>query len=146
MARRFLHLPQSGVDCSVIALWLGHESLETTHVYVEADLLTKEKALTKLKPPGTPVRRFKPDDALLAFLASLGLCRAALPHGQDLHRRARGRHHCPAPHNPALDMNAGIDRGGRDRSSRARRHIGMEQIRCLRLVTEAFVRATWPAV
>jgi site-specific recombinase XerD len=66
-----MHLLQSGVDCSVIALWLGHESLETTHVYVEADLLTKEKALSKLKPPGTPVRRFKPDDALLTFLGSL---------------------------------------------------------------------------
>lgn len=46
-------------------------SFETTHVYVEADLLTKEKALAKLKPSGSPVRRFKPDDALLAFRASL---------------------------------------------------------------------------
>ena len=66
-----MHLLQSGVDCSVIALWLGHESLETTHTYVEADLLTKERALAKLAPPGIPSRRFKPDDALLTFLASL---------------------------------------------------------------------------
>ncbi len=41
------HLPQSGVDISVIALWLGHESIETTHIYVEADLATKERALQK---------------------------------------------------------------------------------------------------
>jgi integrase len=64
-------LLQAGVDCSVIALWLGHESLETTHAYVEADLLTKEAALGKLAPPGISVRRFKPDDTLLAFLTSL---------------------------------------------------------------------------
>jgi len=66
-----MHLLQAGVDCSVIALWLGHESLQTTHVYVEADLVTKEKALAKLAPPPVTVRRFKPDDALLGFLATL---------------------------------------------------------------------------
>lgn len=66
-----MHLLQAGVDCSVIALWLGHESFETTHTYVEADLLTKEAALGKLAPPGISVRRFKPDDTLLAFLTSL---------------------------------------------------------------------------
>jgi site-specific recombinase XerD len=66
-----MHLLQAGVDCSVIALWLGHESLETTHVYVEADLAMKEKALRKLAPVATPARRFKPDDALLTFLAHL---------------------------------------------------------------------------
>jgi len=66
-----MHLLQAGVDCSVIALWLGHESLETTHVYVEADLATKEKALAKVAPPTLAVRRFKPDDAVLRFLATL---------------------------------------------------------------------------
>jgi integrase/recombinase XerD len=66
-----MHLLQAGVDCSVIALWLGHESLETTHIYIEADLVTKEAALSKLAPPQTAVRRFKPDDALFAFLANL---------------------------------------------------------------------------
>jgi integrase/recombinase XerD len=66
-----MHLLQSGVECSTIALWLGHESLETTHIYVEADLVTKEAALNKLAPPKTAVRRFKPNDALLAFLAGL---------------------------------------------------------------------------
>lgn len=64
-----MHLFQAGVDMAVIALWLGHESLETTHVYVEADLATKERALGKFAPmpPGTPAR-YRPDDKLLAFL------------------------------------------------------------------------------
>lgn len=66
-----MHLLQAGVDCSVIALWLGHESLETTHIYLEADLTTKQAALSKLADPGTTVRRFKPDDALLSFLSGL---------------------------------------------------------------------------
>ncbi len=52
-------------------MWLGHESLETTHVYVEADLATKERALEKLAPmPGMPAR-YRADDKLLAFLATL---------------------------------------------------------------------------
>jgi site-specific recombinase XerD len=46
------HLLQSGVDISVIALWLGHESVQTTHIYVEADLATKQRALAKLDPVG----------------------------------------------------------------------------------------------
>src|SRR5262249_18400570 len=45
-----MHLLQSGVDLTVIALWLGHESIETTHMYVEADLAIKEKALEKTSP------------------------------------------------------------------------------------------------
>ena len=45
-----MHLFQAGVDMAVVALWLGHESLETTHVYIEADLATKERALNKLAP------------------------------------------------------------------------------------------------
>jgi integrase/recombinase XerD len=66
-----MHLFQAGVDMAVIALWLGHESLETTHVYVEADLATKERALEKLAPmPGMP-DRYRADDELLAFLAAL---------------------------------------------------------------------------
>jgi integrase/recombinase XerD len=62
---------QSGVDITVIALWLGHESIETTHVYLEADLATKERALQKLTPSDAPLARFTADDPLLAFLASL---------------------------------------------------------------------------
>jgi len=66
-----MHLLQSGVDISLIALWLGHESIETTHAYVEADLAMKERALKKLSPPGSSFGRFKPDDALMAFLSRL---------------------------------------------------------------------------
>jgi site-specific recombinase XerD len=65
------HLLQSGVDISVIALWLGHESVQTTHVYVEADLAAKQRALSKLEPVGMNVRRYKPQDQVLAFLATL---------------------------------------------------------------------------
>src|SRR5262244_362629 len=65
------HLLQSGVDISVIALWLGHESIETTHIYLEADLTTKERALSKLAPAGVEVPRFKAKDEVLAFLATL---------------------------------------------------------------------------
>lgn len=66
-----MHLLQSGVDPSVIALWLGHESVETTHGYLEADLAMMEKALDKLPTTATTPRRFRPDDKLLAFLATL---------------------------------------------------------------------------
>lgn len=65
------HLLQAGVDISVIALWLGHESTETTHIYLEADLETKERALNKLAPAGADVPRFKAKDEVLAFLATL---------------------------------------------------------------------------
>jgi integrase/recombinase XerD len=66
-----MHLLQSGVDITVIALWLGHESIETTHIYLEADLQTKERALSKLAPAGSEVPRFKATDDVLAFLAML---------------------------------------------------------------------------
>ena len=65
------HLLQSGVDLAVIALWLGHESTETTHMYLEADLATKEYALQKLAPTGMEVPRFRAKDDVLAFLATL---------------------------------------------------------------------------
>jgi integrase/recombinase XerD len=66
-----LHLLQSGVDIAVIALWLGHESIQTTHGYIEADMAIKERALQKLAPAGKAITRFKAGDALLTFLASL---------------------------------------------------------------------------
>ena len=66
-----MHLLQSGVDISVIALWLGHESPTTTHQYIEADLAMKEKALSRLQDPGVVARRFRADDALLDFLKTL---------------------------------------------------------------------------
>jgi site-specific recombinase XerD len=66
-----MHLLQSGVDIAVIALWLGHESIETTHGYVEADIEMKERALSRLQPVKGRVGRFKPSDALLRFLSAL---------------------------------------------------------------------------
>ena len=66
-----LHLLQAGVDIAVIALWLGHESIETTHGYVEADLEMKQRALEKLTPATGTVSRFKAGDSLLQFLSKL---------------------------------------------------------------------------
>ena len=66
-----LHLLQAGVDIAVIALWLGHESIETTHGYVEADIEMKQRALEKLTPATATVSRFKAGDSLLQFLSKL---------------------------------------------------------------------------
>lgn len=66
-----MELLQHGVDRSVIALWLGHESTETTQVYLHADMALKEKALAKAAPLGIKIRRYRPDDKLLAFLKDL---------------------------------------------------------------------------
>ena len=66
-----MHLLQSGVDITVIALWLGHESIETTHGYIEADLVMKQKALAKTTPHPGRNNRFKASDSLLKFLAAL---------------------------------------------------------------------------
>lgn len=66
-----MHMLQSGVDVTTLALWLGHANPATTHAYVEADLAMKEKALQKLQPVGADRRRFRADDRLLAFLDGL---------------------------------------------------------------------------
>jgi len=66
-----MQLLQKGVDRSVIALWLGHESIETTQIYLHADLRLKEKALAHTSSSGQVPGRFRPDDALLTFLDSL---------------------------------------------------------------------------
>lgn len=66
-----VHLLQAGVDRSVIALWLGHEQLETTQMYLDADLAMKERALAKTAPLPQYASRYKPDDRLLAFLQHL---------------------------------------------------------------------------
>ena len=67
-----MELLQAGVDCSVIALWLGHESIETTQTYLHAHLALKEVALAKLEPYKQHKRlRFRPDDRVLAFLDAL---------------------------------------------------------------------------
>lgn len=64
-------LRERGVDLSVIALWLGHESIETTQMYLHADVRLKEQALARTAPIGGKVRRFKPREDVLAFLESL---------------------------------------------------------------------------
>lgn len=66
-----MELLQAGVDRSVIALWLGHESVETTQIYLDANLALKEAALQKTSPVNASVGRFKPDDQLLSFLRNL---------------------------------------------------------------------------
>ena len=68
-----MELLQAGVDRSVIALWLGHESIETTQIYLDADLALKEKALAKTTPlvKGKASGRYRPGDKLLAFLKNL---------------------------------------------------------------------------
>lgn len=66
-----MDLLQEGVDRSVIALWLGHESVETTQIYLEATLAMKEQALAKTKSPRGRPGRYRPGDPLLGFLNSL---------------------------------------------------------------------------
>lgn len=66
-----MELLQAGVDRAVIALWLGHESVETTQIYLEASLAMKEEILAKTTPAEGKPGRYRPDDQLLAFLTSL---------------------------------------------------------------------------
>lgn len=66
-----MHLLQAGVDITVIALWLGHESTATTHIYVEADLAMKERALKNLQAPQIASLRYSPKDEVLEFLRRL---------------------------------------------------------------------------
>jgi integrase/recombinase XerD len=62
---------QSGVDISTIAIWLGHESIITTHKYMEADLEMKRQTLEKMGDPGHLSYYFTPDASIIAFLNSL---------------------------------------------------------------------------
>ena len=64
-------LMTAGVDTSVIALWLGHQSPMTTQIYLHADMTAKEKALAKVTSPTTAPGRYRPDDALITFLEQL---------------------------------------------------------------------------
>lgn len=66
-----IELLQAGVERSVIALWLGHESIETTQIYLDANLEIKQVALDNVEPQLGRVGRFRPDDKLLAFLNGL---------------------------------------------------------------------------
>ncbi|MGX1159838.1 site-specific recombinase XerD [Arthrobacter sp. SLBN-100] len=67
-AMRLLH---AGVDTSVIALWLGHENVDTTQIYLHADLELKEKALDRTKPPNGRAGRYQPPESLIAWLEAL---------------------------------------------------------------------------
>ena len=60
-----------GAGISVIALWLGHEGIETAQIYLHADLAIKERALARTTPPNTKPGRYRPPDTLLAFLEGL---------------------------------------------------------------------------
>ncbi len=67
-AMRLLH---AGIDTTVIALWLGHERVDTTQIYLHADLALKERAIARTTPPDTAPGRYQPPDTLLAFLQAL---------------------------------------------------------------------------
>ena len=67
-AMRLLH---AGVDTTVIALWLGHEQIQTTRIYLHADLAIKQKALDRTTPPTVKPGRYRPTDRILAFLDAL---------------------------------------------------------------------------
>lgn len=66
-----MQLLHAGIDTTVIALWLGHERVETTQIYLHADLALKEKALARTKPPDAKPGRYRPPDTLLSFLEAL---------------------------------------------------------------------------
>ena len=66
-----MELLQNGVDRAVIALWLGHESVETTYVDLHADLKLKEEAMARTTPSQLPPERYRPEDEVLAFLNKL---------------------------------------------------------------------------
>jgi integrase len=69
-AMRMLHAP-TPIDIATIALWLGHDDLDTTNKYVHADMELKRRALDRTAPPNTKPGRYRPPDPLLAFLESL---------------------------------------------------------------------------
>jgi integrase/recombinase XerD len=66
-----MQLLQAGVDTTVIALWLGHERVDTTQIYLHADLELKEKALGRTRPPHSRTGRYRPSDSLIAWLEQL---------------------------------------------------------------------------
>jgi integrase/recombinase XerD len=66
-----MNLLRAGVDSTVIALWLGHESVDTTQIYIHADMTIKERALARTAPFNTKPGRYRPTDTLLAFLEGL---------------------------------------------------------------------------
>jgi len=93
-----MHMLQSGVAFSVIALWLGHERMTTTRRYVEADLAMKKAALALLQEPGMELAQYQPPDALMQFLQDLySPCRGAIapiPGGTGVGAETLPRCHC----------------------------------------------------
>ena len=71
LPRLVMRLLEAGIDTSVIALWLGHEKLETTQIYLHAHLALKERALARTTPRDVKPGRYKPPDTILAFLEAL---------------------------------------------------------------------------
>ncbi len=66
-----MELLRAGIDSTVIALWLGHESIQSTQVYIHADMTIKQRALDRTAPPNVPTGRYQAPDTLLAFLDDL---------------------------------------------------------------------------
>jgi site-specific recombinase XerD len=66
-----MRLLNAGIDTSVIALWMGHENVATTQIYIHADLALKERAIARTAPQGIPPGRYQPSDATIAFLDGL---------------------------------------------------------------------------
>jgi integrase/recombinase XerD len=67
-----MRMLDAGIDLTTIALWLGHESTESTQPYLHADLGLKQRALNRVGPPSAPMtRRYRPDDQMLTFLEAL---------------------------------------------------------------------------
>jgi site-specific recombinase XerD len=66
-----MSLLQAGVDTAVIALWLGHADIRSTHTYLHADMTIKQRALELTTPTSSPPGRYRPPDSLLAFLEAL---------------------------------------------------------------------------
>ena len=66
-----MRLLLSGVDITVIALWLGHENTATSQIYLHADMTQKERAIERTRPLGSKPGRYRPPDPVLAFLEAL---------------------------------------------------------------------------
>ena len=83
-----LHLLQAGVDLTVVGLWLGHESIATTHHYIEANLAMKRKALSSLQSPGLPLRQYRAPPNLLQFLEKLCTVESSRRYRREAENRA----------------------------------------------------------
>jgi hypothetical protein len=96
-----MRLLTSGVDITVIALWLGHEQISTTNIYLHADMTQKERAIARVTAPNTTPSRYKPTDPLLAFLEA-----RPPPHGSVAPNQRRGGPKRRRVAAPALERHA----------------------------------------